>query len=588
MAKSVNITSLSQREISGSDSFPRRLFRTLKSYKIAAFTAIFVAGGSYYYQTSQSDQFLSEARILLLAPQEQYLPGIGDELLSQQSSDNGISLADALIEELKSEPVLNRVIDELDLARDEQFASIGFVRALFLMARTGSLSLGKKEIAFDRVQNALNIKRLEPRRVISIEMKAPQADTAARIANSLAQTYLSLLSQKRQRAFQNTVDRLGQQINSVSSQMKQESGALSAEQSMSSSVPETGPLNLDRGALIKAEVSGRRKMLERLRLREAEMKKFASMDLLPPAARILVRATAPYTPVEKQSLLLSALAGVFTLLLGAFLKAVGARTGRKEKLGNFDFAISEILPEEVRLSYPKSDLPALPSADVGQNAVALAPEFSSHETGGEGQNEIFDMIGEQLADRTHARIVLMAQDHSWGEKGISLAKSLQMQRSVAHIHLATPLCSDVGSPTSAQSNIGIADFLDGKGSFSDFIDEEWTDQMKLICAGSRPLDHNDLLSSQFHALLIALEAAYDMVLIDLGKVCENVTILKALASVPDALAFVLVPDITEAEVTQLHEAVGFLGFADSLIVADSDQTGDCVDRENEELLRAAE
>ena len=61
------------------------------------------------------------------------------------------------------------------------------------------------------------------------------------------------------------------------------------------------------------------------------------------------------------------------------------------------------------------------------------------------------------------------------------------------------------------------------------------------------------------------------------------------ASVPDALAFVIVPEIAEREVAQLHEAVGHLGFADSLIVtdlefSDSDDNAD----EPDNLLQAAE
>ncbi len=551
---------------------PRALLRlTLVSLTIGA--------ASFVYKAYQPEEYQSEARILLLAPQEQYFPSVIGSASLDKGTDSQTELADKLIEDLKSPQILAPIVDQLHLTGDNSFASSGAFQTLRTMLRVGSLSVSSKEAVLDRVQQSLNIERLEPRRVITISMKAPRADSAAKIVNRLAETYIELLSKKRHQDLDLSIDKLNGQIEALSTRLQQSGG-------------EEGVPHVSNPRLADAQKKGRTQMVERLRVRQAELKTLSALDLLPPAARILVRATVAYTPVAKAAFMWSVLSFVMVFLFGLIGRVIVSRVKKSVQQASARLAGAPVLPQEVRLPFPgPSALPSMPSADiymvptrlVASNTNQLPPEKGSHRRA----DVIFDLVAEQLSDVTHARIILMAQDAGWGPKGYALASRLVRERSVAYVNLMPDCPSAIG--TGDQKACGIADLLDGNGSFSDFIDEEWTGKVKYIDAGSRNLKSGDLLSSEFHALLIALEAAYDIVLLDLGAVCEDVRILSGFASVPDALAFVIVPEIAESEVAQLHEAIGLLGFADSLIVTDF-EFGDSNDNTEEldDLLQAAE
>ncbi|SFN69026.1 Chain length determinant protein [Cohaesibacter marisflavi] len=533
----------------------------------------------FAYKAYQPEEYQSEARILLLAPQEQYFPSVVDSASLYKGTDSQTELADKLIRDLKSPQILSTIVDQLHLTEDKSFAASGTLQTLGMMLRVGSFSVSAREAVIDRVQQSLSVERLAPRRVITISMKAPRADAAAKIANSLAEAYIDLLSKKRHQELNVSIDKLNGQIEALSSRLKQ-TGKSEGEQKANA------------GDLSSMEQKGRKQMVERLRVRQAELKTLSTLDLLPPAARVLVRATTAYTPVSKAAFLWALFGAATVFLFGLIGSAVFSRFKKNTERGSARLADGADLPQEIRLSFPApADLPIMPSADIHMvqtRQVANKLDTLSVEQGtGRRAAIIFDLVAEQLSDVTHARIVLMAQDQAWGARGSALANRLVKERSVAYVDLisAQSQAIDGDGPKAC----GIADLLDGNGSFSDFIDEEWTGKAKCIHAGSRTLNRSDLLSSEFHALLIALEAAYDIVMLDLGTACEDVSILRGFASVPDALAFVIVPEIAESEVAQLHEAVGHLGFADSLIVtdlefSDSDDNAD----EPDNLLQAAE
>lgn len=570
--------------------FPRKIVRL-------ALLSLIVGACSFAYKSYQADDYQSEARILLLAPQEQYLPSVAGTASLDQSVESQTELADKLIEDLKSPKVLSNIVDQLHLTQDKSFASNGALQTIGTMIRLGSLSVTPREAVIDRVQQSLSIERLAPRRVITISMKAPKADAAAKIANSLAEAYINLLSQTRRKDLNVSIDKLNGQIQSLSSQLKR-GGDAGAGQALSGAVrsislKKGAPESAEKHGLIEAQEKGRAQMVERLRVRQAELRTLSTLDLLPPAARLLVRATAAYTPVSKATYLWAFMSFGMMFLLGliwhvGLLRMKNKATERSARQTN-----EPTLPQEVRLKFPRPvELPAMPSADIqmvqtrqaANSHAALPLEQKSNSRA----DVFFDLVAEQLSDVTHARIVLMAQDKAWGARGHALASRFVRERSVAYVNLISDSLGK--SDNDGQAPYGIADLLDGNGSFSDFIDEEWNGKAKFINAGSRQLNRSDLLSSEFHALLIALEAAYDIVMLDLGTSCEDVSILRGFASVPDAIAFVIVPEIADAEVAQLHEAVGHLGFADSLIVTDLEfgDTSDKIDEEQASLLQAAE
>ena len=205
----------------------------------------------FAYKAYQPEEYQSEARILLLAPQEQYFPSVVDSASLYKGTDSQTELADKLIRDLKSPQILSTIVDQLHLTEDKSFAASGTLQTLGTMLRVGSFSVSAREAVIDRVQQSLSVERLAPRRVITISMKAPRADAAAKIANSLAEAYIDLLSKKRHQELNVSIDKLNGQIEALSSRLKQ-TGKSEGEQKANA------------GDLSSMEQKGRKQMVERL------------------------------------------------------------------------------------------------------------------------------------------------------------------------------------------------------------------------------------------------------------------------------------------------------------------------------------
>nr|WP_319484694.1 hypothetical protein [uncultured Cohaesibacter sp.] len=556
---------------------------------LAGALVLAVCAGSLVYglRAMAPDRYQSEARLLLLAPPQQYVP-TAIQADSAQTLVRQTERADAVLTRLQSDESLRAIVSKLGLSGDKTYASDTMWQTMVAMLRHGTLNVSPVDLAVDRLAEWTEIERLDDRQVISIRTVAPVAEQARRIANELAKSYLALLAESRKSDFSQTVKTLENEVEALSLQME---GIVEGTGSNAQGPSEikTGPGIVDgHSAMIRAQEAGKRQMLENLRVKEAELKTLASLDLIPPAARMLGRAIASAAPVDRAPALwaMATASLVFCLTLLAPLAGASVRRkGRGEE--NLQASASISMPSEIRLAYPLPvDLPVMPSADVGIATVRTEeiPDLVESDP----VEGLFDCVEAALDEVSHARIVLMAQGENWGAHGMPLAAHLVGQRSVAYLCLGV-LQADMSVPQGKLSmkKWGVADFLDGNAGFGDLIDEDWTGLVNVVGAGGRALETEDYRSSQFQSLLIALEAAYDLVLIDLGANFDNEKAIRSLASADDTLAFIHVPKIDPNDVTLLHDALRLLGFSDSLIVTDM-MVEEVSQVASQDLLQAAE
>jgi polysaccharide biosynthesis transport protein len=161
-------------------------FLRRRAWTIAAPLFVALAVAIWYLLTSQP---LYTARAdLMLETQRQ-------QLLQQQPFASDVSLDTAFvgsqIEVLRSEGLLRSVVQNLRLTEDPQFVdrSTGIfspIRKLF----SADEELSKMDMAVLRLSNGLSVQRVGQTYVIEITYVSPDPDTASRIANAVAESYI--------------------------------------------------------------------------------------------------------------------------------------------------------------------------------------------------------------------------------------------------------------------------------------------------------------------------------------------------------------------------------------------------------------
>nr|WP_321457452.1 hypothetical protein [uncultured Cohaesibacter sp.] len=490
-----------------------------------------------YRQQIVPDRYLSQTKILLMTPQEQYIPYLNLSA-TKQSLDQQNAMADDVIKVLPVQKYLDNPDSNIEIKRDKE------------------------------------------KRVINIAVKALNPQLASNVANDLAERFLASFAKRRNATFNKSVRELEAEIEHLSSRIQKNASS----DSTNSDLP-----NNQQGLAI-AEHQGKDKMIALLQLRETEMKTLASLNLVPPAARILSRATAQARPVDKHALLWAAMASLMAFMVRLCLLMFNKRQGVNVGSRFEGRLTTDTLPHEVRLACPVPEqLPVLPSSDVQTFATARCaiasngegfsedlPPFAGQKAGLNMDAGVIEEVSCYFSQMTHGRIALVAPEVIGSDLGIGLAKRFLEQRAAAY------LCLDRNFGASCDDQqrnglFGISDFLDGKARFEDFIDIEWTSALTIIGRGHRHLCGQDFLSSQFQTFLIALEAAYDFLIIDMGQNCENEAVLRSLAADGQAIAMVCLPSQILEDGGLVHEAFMSLGFKDSLIITDLGHENACAE-----------
>ncbi|KQP59897.1 lipopolysaccharide biosynthesis protein [Methylobacterium sp. Leaf111] len=126
------------------------------------------------------------------------LPVIQNDLSNRQpQADSGVSIAESQTWVMQSDNVLRRVIDRLDLTRDEEFVPAASTNPLVLSLKAllgmepPPASREPVNLALDNLRLKLGVRRAERTFVIDVYVQTRDPEKSARIANAIADAYFA-------------------------------------------------------------------------------------------------------------------------------------------------------------------------------------------------------------------------------------------------------------------------------------------------------------------------------------------------------------------------------------------------------------
>ena len=274
-------------------------------------------------------------------------------------------------------------------------------------------------------------------------------------------------------------------------------------------------------------------------------------DLLPPEARLLVRATLPEMPSNKSTLWI-----FFEILIATALT----------------MAIAVFCHRKVRSRKNEALAVAVPAMPIDVGLGERTPEIAVQSMGAECKPSItadsadFDLqaVGNLIVASQSKRIVLLSEEPAWSGQANALASILmEMDQAVLLVDLGS--CStETQKPDFLAA--GISDLIDQRARYADLVLVDEDSELHHIDCGSRALTADDFFNHELHALILALEEACDIVLIDLGEHFDNDYALKALGIARDALACIHAPETDGSVAGQVKDVMAHFGYGKCLIV----------------------
>lgn len=150
------------------------------------------AGAAFLIVNAITPRYRSESRILLEARENVFLRAEADKNMDRTTID-----AEAVASQIQvvlSRDLARKVIQREGLADNPEFDSAGPMRVilgLFGIGRDPS-AMTREERTLEAYYERINVSAVEKSRVISIDFSSADADLAARVANAIAETYLSM------------------------------------------------------------------------------------------------------------------------------------------------------------------------------------------------------------------------------------------------------------------------------------------------------------------------------------------------------------------------------------------------------------
>jgi len=164
--------------------------------------------------------YILNAQPVYIASSELMLETQRQQFLQQQPVTSEISLDAAYvgsqIEVIRSEGLLRSVVEDLRLSEDPQFVSQGTgliskIKRLFF----GDEEISKKDLALIRLANGLHVERVGQTYMIEIVYESSDPDTAIRIANGVAEAYISDAINSRLTTAQRTTEWLRDRVDEL-------------------------------------------------------------------------------------------------------------------------------------------------------------------------------------------------------------------------------------------------------------------------------------------------------------------------------------------------------------------------------------
>lgn len=144
-------------------------------------------------------RFRSESRILLEARENVFLRAEADKMVDRTTIDP--EAVASQIQVVLSRDLARKVIQNEKLTDNPEFDSgAGGLRAILGMFGIGRdpTTLTKEERTLEAYYERINVSQVEKSRVIAIDFSSANADLAARVANAIAETYLTMQQSAKQ------------------------------------------------------------------------------------------------------------------------------------------------------------------------------------------------------------------------------------------------------------------------------------------------------------------------------------------------------------------------------------------------------
>lgn len=107
-----------------------------------------------------------------------------------ENNDSAVSMLESQMRVMQSEQVLRAVVDRLHLDQDPEFVASGFLDSLLASVSSGAPDEGPKTTALRRLQRAVSVERAIRSYVAVVRARSEDPLKAARIADTVAATYL--------------------------------------------------------------------------------------------------------------------------------------------------------------------------------------------------------------------------------------------------------------------------------------------------------------------------------------------------------------------------------------------------------------
>jgi len=153
------------------------------------------AAAAFVIVNAITPRYRSESRLLLEARENVFLRAAADKTTTDRTTIDQEAVA-SQTQVLLSRDLAREVIRKEKLADNPEFARgapslSGAVLGLFGIGRDRS-SMSREERTMEAYYNRLNVQAIEKSRVIAIDFSSANAELAARVANSIASTYLKM------------------------------------------------------------------------------------------------------------------------------------------------------------------------------------------------------------------------------------------------------------------------------------------------------------------------------------------------------------------------------------------------------------
>jgi uncharacterized protein involved in exopolysaccharide biosynthesis/Mrp family chromosome partitioning ATPase len=168
-----------------------------KRSRILAHTLI-VAAAAFVVVNAITPRYRSEARLLLETRENAFLRPEAEKSVDRTTID-----AEAVASQIQvvlSRDLARQVIAKEKLSDNPEFDSGGFLRTLLGLVGLGRdpNAMTREERTLEAFYDRLNVSAIEKSRVIAIDFSSANPDLAARVANTIAETYLTMQQSAKQ------------------------------------------------------------------------------------------------------------------------------------------------------------------------------------------------------------------------------------------------------------------------------------------------------------------------------------------------------------------------------------------------------